>query len=780
MGDVAGWLVLGTTLETNDFDKKYKKLKSKLDKQELDLEVKASGVDNVKKEIQQLNKEMQKVIDKRNELNEKIQSKQNSLNELLAKPNKTDEDNEWIRMYKGKIFNLKGQQESLNQEVDIYNDKLNKLNDKLTKAETSYKKQAENVRETKDEIIQVQEQIKKNNLKEIKDNAKNIKNETEGIIKKLARWGLAIFSVRSAYMFIRQSVSTLSQYNEKIGADIEYIRFALATSLKPLIEGIIKLVYKLLAYVGYLAKAWFGVDLFANASAKSFEKAKKEVSGTNKEAKKLQKTLAGFDEMNILQDGNTKTGGGGGGITLPTEDLTKMGEVPKWLEGIAANGELVKNVLIGIGLAIAGLKLTQLVFGLSGINTTLPSIVNALGAMSGLQIFGLIGGIGIALVGVYETIKNLITWIQDPSWGTFNGVLSGLETILIGVGVALVAVNAANPIGWITLAVGAIGKLITKLSEDEKKTLDLTDAKNKLNNAEKEFVNAQNKYTTALKNRDQALKDLRKAEKETKLSGEELYKSVITGKLKYDDMTKTQQNVYLAYLKYKGSLSDVETATKDLQKEEHELILTSLEEQATVAATKNDFEEFSKTLNKLVDEGTVSVDEAYKIINNVFGKMEGLSKDVFGIQFPKNFKASTDSADKLLKKVQNLYSQWKKLKDAGFPSTSGSSYSSKSVWAKGGVLTYAQGGVYKPIKLASGAVINQPNRGVPIGPRAIGGEHGAEGIVPLTDAQQMDLLGSAIGRRVTVNLTNITEMNGRIIGKELRRIQNDEDFAFNG
>ena len=61
----------------------------------------------------------------------------------------------------------------------------------------------------------------------------------------------------------------------------------------------------------------------------------------------------------------------------------------------------------------------------------------------------------------------------------------------------------------------------------------------------------------------------------------------------------------------------------------------------------------------------------------------------------------------------------------------------------------------------------------------IGGERGAEGVIPLTQNQAMEALGYEIGKNVTVNLTNITEMNGRIIGRELKKVQSQQDFAFN-
>ena len=83
-------------------------------------------------------------------------------------------------------------------------------------------------------------------------------------------------------------------------------------------------------------------------------------------------------------------------------------------------------------------------------------------------------------------------------------------------------------------------------------------------------------------------------------------------------------------------------------------------------------------------------------------------------------------------------------------------------------------------KLAKGGIINQPGRGVPIGyGQAIGGENRAEGVIPLTDSQQMQLLGEAIGRYVTINANITNTMNGRVISRELQKVNNTNDFAFN-
>ena len=82
-------------------------------------------------------------------------------------------------------------------------------------------------------------------------------------------------------------------------------------------------------------------------------------------------------------------------------------------------------------------------------------------------------------------------------------------------------------------------------------------------------------------------------------------------------------------------------------------------------------------------------------------------------------------------------------------------------------------------KLAQGGIINMPGRGVPVG-SAIGGESGPEGVIPLTDSQQMSLLGEAIGKYINVNATIPVYVGNRQIARELRKINAEDDFAYNG
>ena len=265
-----------------------------------------------------------------------------------------------------------------------------------------------------DKLNQKQADLNKTDLSNVQKSIDNIGKSTSNTIKNVARWALGIFAIESAYGFVRQAMSSVSQYNEQIATDVEYIRYALGSMLQPIIEGLIQLAFRLLTYINYIAQAWFGVNLFANASSKSFEKNNKALGNSVKSAKELNKQIAGFDEMNVLNDTSSNSGGGAGAgaISLPSMDLSQwQGEVPSWVQWIADNKDIVIAGLLGI----AG--------GLVAINLGLTAIQGI--------------GVGIALAGIILAIQNLIKFLQDPTFENFTNIIIGIGTAIIGVGIII-------------------------------------------------------------------------------------------------------------------------------------------------------------------------------------------------------------------------------------------------------------------------------------------------------------------------------------------------------
>ena len=828
--DYDGTLVIGTDLDESGIDKRIRKLEAKLKNEEIDLKIKATNVDNVKKEMQQVSNEMKVLIKQRDELNKSIASKKSQYDRINSNisAGKSISPEEYLRYgnLENQLSKLYAQQNQINVEVDKYNNSYNKLNDKLSAAEAHYDKQKNKVAETRAQVEDLRTEISKTNLENIKQQSNGIGNSIENIVKKVTKWGLAIFGVRSAYMFIRQAMGTLSQYNAKLGADVQYIRFALATALQPIIEKIINLVYKMLAYINYIAKAWFGVNLFANATSKAFEKANRGVKDTNKSAQKLKKTLAGFDEMNILQeDGSIGSGGGGGGVTLPSSDLSNLDniEIPEWVQWIADNKDTILNTLkeIGIlvGVAFATIKVLEFLGVINKIST-------ALGGISTLATFGVIAGFAATLIGIIKTVSSIITFINDPSWSNFTGILDGLAIALTGVGVAMVALNASNPIGWITIALGLvmevvkwIGNLIGKQEEEVKSTLSVRDANKELTKAQENLNKATDSYTSSLNKNNKMKKELEEAEKKAKQSGKELYNQVLLGIVSFDDMTDTQKELYGKYLDSIEAEDELRQKTLELQQANDKSAAAELKKAAAVYASTGTYNEYFSALVKGYENGQISSRKMENAVVNMMNMLDEDTRKTFAENLPASIKkgfqqtldemgrtdlklkdASTgitvsykeiasstkqtfekdvpNSVDKSVKKVDSLTSSIDKLKKKGNVNvsikTTTSSSSSSSKNAKGGIAYYAKGGLLNLPRLAPGGVINQPGRGV-----AIGGERGPEAVVPLTDSQQMELLGKAIGKYITVCLTNRTYIGNREVAREMKNIEAEENFAFN-
>ena len=138
-------------------------------------------------------------------------------------------------------------------------------------------------------------------------------------LKKLAKYAFALFSIRGTYALLNSAANRwLSSSNaaaQQLSANIDYLKFAAGSALAPVIEYLVNLVYSLLRGIQKVAYALTGVNIFAKATASS-------MSSTAKSAKEAAKSLAPFDELNVIDFG--KDSGGGGGAVGPNLDLSQM------------------------------------------------------------------------------------------------------------------------------------------------------------------------------------------------------------------------------------------------------------------------------------------------------------------------------------------------------------------------------------------------------------------------------------------------------------------------
>lgn len=320
----------------------------------------------------------------------------------------------------------------------------------------------------------------------------------------------------------------LSMQMQALGANVGQI---LTTVLLPAVKTLNEIVANLVSATSIISAAIssiFGVQIsqnsqIASTAAEAAEAENNLAAGIKNAAKAAKKSLAGFDELNILQS-NTGGGSGSGGSTgngfnmtmsndtsvtpsegLDTAKVERVAEIIKEIAGyvpvIAAGlaglklGKFITDLLtanieantlketlallgkkagLTIGLTLAITSIALMVKGIKsaieeGLNTV--NFTEILGSGGGMvaagaligNFFGsaLIGGaVGAIIGGVGMLFAGLWDAIKNGlDW--LSGILITAGTTMIGTGIGLLIGSAAGPIGaLIGLAVGLVTDLV--------------------------------------------------------------------------------------------------------------------------------------------------------------------------------------------------------------------------------------------------------------------------------------------------------------------------------
>lgn len=379
MSNADGYLKIKTKIDNSGVDKEIQNLENKIKR------LQESNLDNFNQE-----KELQSKVDKYEELIRKVEDYKNKISEL-----QTIKDGNLVITNPSELAELQISLNEANTEIAKQESGMNKV---YTKLKQIKQKQVEN----NQKISEYQEKIDQIETNKIKSGIDSVGKSLQTQIGKISKMAMAVAGVRTAWAGVRKIMSLVQQYNPQISADLEYMGYAIAQIFLPIAQKLVSILYTILNYVNAIMTAWFGINLFSNSGVKNFQK-------ISKNAKEINKSLAGFDEMNILQDNNSSSPNS----ATPSMDLSEgmQGAVPTWLQWIVDNKELILTILGGIGAAILAIKL-----GLSGIQ-------------------GL--GIGMMIVGIISTIQNLIKYLQDPSWDNFGKIITSIGVAILGLGLII-------------------------------------------------------------------------------------------------------------------------------------------------------------------------------------------------------------------------------------------------------------------------------------------------------------------------------------------------------
>lgn len=372
----------------------YLKIKTKLDN---------SGID---KDIIALEDKI-KILENKNMSNRKeekvLQDQINKYEELVAKADEYKTKISELQTMNGGKLTVSNPAEmaqlqmalaEANQEIDRQSNGIGRVYSKLDRVKQKQQENNLKIQEYKAKIDQI-------NTKNMEKGIDNVKSKLTSTIGQIGKMAMAVVGVRTAWNMVTRAVNLVKQYNPQVSADFEYMGYCIANIIAPAIQGLVKILFTVLSYVNAITTAWFGLNLFSNSSVQNFQKMRKSASGTAKSAKEIQKSLAGFDEMNVIQDNKSSSG------ATPSVDLSKIqGEVPQWLQWIIDNKDIMLGILASILAGIIAIK-----FGLTGIQ-------------------GL--GISVLIMGIISLIKDVEAQIENPSWQNFGKILTDIGVILAG------------------------------------------------------------------------------------------------------------------------------------------------------------------------------------------------------------------------------------------------------------------------------------------------------------------------------------------------------------
>lgn len=508
-----------------------------------------------------------------------------------------------------------------------------------------------------------------NKMKSVIASVFGVSKAVVSLIAKLGIIGVLIGGIVLVAKIISDAFRIATEENQELQAQIQYIKFAiqsiarvLAETIGKILVWIIKKLNEILGFVGGIIKAITGKNIFEKASIKDFsnslKKADKNSKGLSKNLKEIQKTLAGFDEINKLSGGSAGVGLLGGSA----DDISKYidagddlaTKTESWGEKIKKAFRIPTPEEIWSGtmdLYKAMWQTIDKIFKFSEIYEQLKTTFKPIVKWTNENILTPIWN------DIKTTFEPLTTWfdnnVKEPAKTMFGGLWDELLSIL--------APYINTVIDWINNAFGIFG------------------------------VNIKHVETKTDKATKEGKKDLKSVDKKIDETG-----NVIETNINDNLDTAKEKAIDLASESYDVKIGNTEIVDAN-----------------------------EKMLN-LLDYLKQLTGKTWKIVTNI----------------------ATQGGNSL----KNWYNDTLRSQLKGV-------------------------GINLP-RLAKGGIVNLPGNGVPVG--AIAGERGSEGVIPLTDSQQMELLGQAIGRYITINLTNVTKLNARQIAKEVKNVTNESEFATNG
>lgn len=227
------------------------------------------------------------------------------------------------------------------------------------------------------------------------------------LTKKMKRFVLSLFSIRSAYALVSRASSAYLSVDTELANKQQAAWIGLGSVLAPAIETLSNGLLKLVSYVNVFMEALTGTNYIANATAKYM----KNVTKSTNEA---SKSLAVFDQIVNLTDNssnnaNTNPFSSFDNISLNDTVVAKLKDTAYWLK---ENWDWISKVGEVLLITFAGSKFISVLNNIGKLNSSLGTGTGILGSLQSIAAMSAIAIIITVTSNIVQERKELITSID--------------------------------------------------------------------------------------------------------------------------------------------------------------------------------------------------------------------------------------------------------------------------------------------------------------------------------------------------------------------------------
>lgn len=311
-------------LDLGNFEKSVKKAQDSLAdlEKETKRKVKVTGVDGLSElELKTNAKDIEKEFENLKSAKERIASGEIKITGVggMSEEEMRKSEAEYEKMRQkmsGPVdASFMGYDKNVMAEMQAEFDKIDagKMKDQMKEVKQETDKAKEKVKELKVQVKSAASASVK--LDKLKGLGKNIGKVFGNGVKSVKRFALSLIGVQSAYRVVTKAMHSYMSYDSELQKSMQQTWAGLGSFLAPILERLVSIFQKLLAYINAVVKAMTGIDFVARANAKSLQS----------QAKAASKTTASFDEIsNLNQQQNAEQ------ISIPdipTESIEKIESV---------------------------------------------------------------------------------------------------------------------------------------------------------------------------------------------------------------------------------------------------------------------------------------------------------------------------------------------------------------------------------------------------------------------------------------------------------------------